>query len=83
MRSREEDKSNVLTLLKQVLINGPYHCFGYHTNCSPDFCQAARDSSAGAAAAIRDTEPTGNENTCTTETTDEDDDDTDITCKYT
>ena len=82
MRSREEDKSKALTLLKQDLINGPYHCFGHHTNCSPDFCQTARDSSA-AAAANRDSESTGNENTCTEETTDDDNDDTDITCKYT
>ena len=81
MHSREEDKSKALTLLKQDLINGPYHCFGHHTNCSPDFCQTARDSSA--AAANRDSESTGNENTCTEETTDDDDDDTDITCKYT
>ena len=44
MRSKEADKTKGLELLKKDLINGPYHCFGYHSNCSPDFCQAARDA---------------------------------------
>ena len=78
MRSREEDKSKALTLLKRDLINGPYHCFGHHSNCSPDFCQAVRDSRA---AANRESQPAGNGNTCTTEITDDDDEDADITCK--
>ena len=39
MRSKEQDKTKGLALLKKDLINGPYHC---HSNCSPDFCQAAR-----------------------------------------
>ena len=38
MQSKEEDKTKGLALLKKDLINGPYHCFGYHSNCSPDFC---------------------------------------------
>ena len=46
MQSKEEDKTKGLALLKKDLINGPYHCFGYHSNCSPDFCQAARHSQA-------------------------------------
>ena len=78
MRSREEDKSKALTLLKRDLINGPYHCFGHHSNCSPDFCQAVRDSRA---AANRESQPAGNGNTCTTEITDDYDEDADITCK--
>jgi hypothetical protein len=74
MRSREEDKSKALTLLKRDLINAPYHCFGHHNNCSPDFCQAVQESRA---AANGESQPAGNE---TTETTD-DDDDADVTCK--
>ena len=42
MRSKEADRTKVLMLLKRDLINGPYHCFGHHTNRSPDFCQAVR-----------------------------------------
>lgn len=76
MRSKE-DKSKALTLLKKDLINGPYHCFGHHTNCSPDFCQAVRDSHT---AANTESESVGNDNTHTTGSTS--DDDTDITCKY-
>ena len=46
MQSKKEDKTKKLALLKKALINGPYHCFGYHSNCSPDFCRAARHSQA-------------------------------------
>ena len=74
MCSREEDKSKALTLLKKDLVNGPYHCFGHHTNCSPDFCHAVQDSCA---AANRESEPAGSD---TTES--DDDDDTDVTGKY-
>ena len=30
-------------VLKTNLKNGPSHCFGHHSNCSPDFCSSARD----------------------------------------
>jgi hypothetical protein len=46
MRSNEQDKAKRLALLKKDLINGPYHCFRYHSNCSPDFCRAARRTHA-------------------------------------
>jgi hypothetical protein len=43
MRSIEPDRESALKQLKLDLINGPYHCFGHHGKCSPDFCQVARD----------------------------------------
>ena len=48
MHSKEQDKTKGLALLKRDLINGPYHCFGHHSNYSPDFCQAARSTNADA-----------------------------------
>ena len=42
MRSMETDKQRALDLLQQDLRNGPYHCFGIHTNCSTDFCKVAQ-----------------------------------------
>ena len=30
-------------LLERDLKNGPSHCFGFHDNCSPDFCLTARE----------------------------------------
>ena len=32
-----------LVLLRKDLINGPCHCFGIHTHCSPDLCTTVRD----------------------------------------
>ena len=46
MRSKEEDTAKALELLKRDLINGPRHCFGIHTHCSPDFCTAAAESNS-------------------------------------
>ena len=43
MRSRESNTRQALASLKKDLVNGPYHCFGHHTWCSPDFCTTARD----------------------------------------
>ena len=43
MRSRESDRKLGIRLLKADLKNGPSHCFGHHSNCSPDFCSSARD----------------------------------------
>ncbi len=36
MRSKESDRVKTLSLLKKDLINGPRHCFGIHTHCSPE-----------------------------------------------
>ena len=43
MHSKESDTSRALHSLERDLINGPLHCFGYHDNCSPDFCSTARE----------------------------------------
>lgn len=42
MRSRESDRKLGVRLLKADLKNGPSHCFGHHSNCSPDFCSSTR-----------------------------------------
>lgn len=44
MRSKETNRSQALQLLERDLINGPYHCFGHHSRCSPDFCSTAREN---------------------------------------
>ena len=33
----------VVKSLERDLINGSHHCFGYHDNCSPDFCSTPRE----------------------------------------
>ena len=43
MRSQEEDTRQAVKSLERDLINGPRHCFGYHDNCSADFCSTARE----------------------------------------
>ena len=43
MRSKETDKHKGLRSLERDLINGPFHCFGHHARCSPDFCSTARE----------------------------------------
>ena len=37
MRSQEPDKKRAIRLLQEDMSNGPFHCFGIHTNCSTDF----------------------------------------------
>ena len=43
MRSKEPDSTKAVKLLVQDLQNGPYHCFGHHERCSPDFCLSAKE----------------------------------------
>lgn len=43
MRSREPNVAKAVKLLENDLRNGPYHCFGQHMNCSPDFCRVAKE----------------------------------------
>ena len=68
MRSKEPNTREAVQLLKRDLINGPYHCFGNHTNCSPDFCLTAKkqlDSTSNPSTIsttdvnLQDDEPTG------------------------
>ena len=44
MRSQEQDRPVAISKLQKDLMNGPLHCFGYHTKCSPDFCKTAQQS---------------------------------------
>ena len=42
LRSQETDQKQGIRKLQQDLLNSPLHCFGYHSNCSPDFCKTKR-----------------------------------------
>ena len=42
MQSKEPDRKKAVKLLERDLINGLRHCFGFHDQCSPDFCLTAR-----------------------------------------
>ena len=48
MRSKDADQRKAVRLPEQDLINGPLHCFGYHQNCSLDFCKVARKRAGSA-----------------------------------
>lgn len=52
MRSTESDRAKAIKLLEKDLINGPYHCFGNHSNCSPDFCKTAQAKSSSRLAEV-------------------------------
>ena len=43
MRSKETDAKKAVELLNRDLLNGPLHCFGIHSHCSPDFCSVAQE----------------------------------------
>ena len=44
MRSEEPNKTESVKKLQADLRNGPYHCFGIHDNCGPDFCTTVREN---------------------------------------
>ncbi|ORU92174.1 MAG: hypothetical protein A6F71_08595 [Cycloclasticus sp. symbiont of Poecilosclerida sp. M] len=44
--AEQSDQTKAVKLLEKDLINGPFHCFGHHSKCSPDFCKTARDTLA-------------------------------------
>ncbi len=46
MRSKEKDQGKALSLLQRDLRNGPLHCFGFHRNCSTDFCTTAQKNTS-------------------------------------
>ena len=55
--------AKAVKLLERDLQNGPYHCFGHHGRCSPDFflsakerLESARDTSGDGAAGDGDTD---------------------------
>ena len=39
MHSKEANQKETIKKLQRDLQNGPFHCFGMHTNCSSDFCR--------------------------------------------
>ena len=43
MCSMESDTAKAVKSLEKDLINGPFHCFGHHNQCSPDFCLTAEE----------------------------------------
>ena len=43
--STEPNKQKAIAQLRKDLDNGPLHCFGIHTNCSPDFCKTKQTPS--------------------------------------
>ena len=42
MRSTHTNRGEAVKLLRQDLCNGPYHCFGNHSQCSTDYCKVAQ-----------------------------------------
>ena len=44
MRSLEPNQKEAIKKLQADLWNGPYHCFGVHNHCSPDFCTTSREN---------------------------------------
>ncbi len=64
MRSKETDKAKALIALRRDLTNGPFHVFGIHTHCSPDFCTTAQqqqlDSTEGSSIGGEINLPEGN-----------------------
>ena len=49
MRSLEKDRARAIKQLEEDLMNDPMHCFGNHSQCSPDFCRSvqAKQQSTG------------------------------------
>ena len=52
MHSKESDHQQAILKLEHDLLNGPYHCFGYHAKCSTDFCRSAQQSATSAMQSI-------------------------------
>ena len=40
--SSETNQHEAIIKLERNLLNGPLHCFGYHSKCSTDFCTTAK-----------------------------------------
>jgi len=50
MQSQDPDPPTVIRKLQHDLMNGPLHCFGYHTRCRADFYKAAQKKMADSTA---------------------------------
>ena len=44
MRSKETNQQQAIANLRKDLLNGPLHCFGFHSKCSTDFCKIVQRS---------------------------------------
>ena len=44
MRSKETNQQQAIANLRKDLLNGPLHCFGFHSKCSTDFCKTVQQS---------------------------------------
>ena len=42
-RNNEKNRREAIIKLEKDLLNGPLHCFGYHSKCSTDFCTTAKE----------------------------------------
>ena len=69
MRNQEPDTKKAMKLLERDLVNGPLHCFGFHSRCSTDFCKVARERNQ--ANRIADDSQTNDPSSC--ESSDDDD----------
>ena len=63
MRSQEADRNVAARLLEQDLLDGPFHCFGYHDKCSPDFCSTACQNQHRTDSCILSTNPSSTPST--------------------
>ena len=72
MRSQEPDRNVVARLLERDLLNGPFHCFGYHDKCSPDFCSTAHQNQLRTDSSRLSTNPSSNPSTSSNTTAAED-----------
>ena len=77
MRSKEPDVRKAIKLLEHDLQNGPYHCFGHHQRCSPDFCLTARRKAESSDSSASTSHAGSDENDDTTPL----DEDDDLACK--
>ena len=41
MRSTHPDRKEAIKILQRDLLNSPHHCFGIHSNYSPEYCKVA------------------------------------------
>ena len=75
MRSKEPDITKAVKLLERDLQNGPYHCFGHHERCSPDFCLSARER-------VESSKDTSGDGAASDGDTDHPDESDDLACKF-
>ena len=75
MRNKEPDTTRAVKLLECDLQNGPYHCFGHHERCSPDFCLLAKER-------VESSRDTSGDGAASDEDIDHPDESDDLACKF-